>query len=238
MKAILYFLLSIKTALGLFCALIALAFIGSIMLPENLTFFSGIDDIPLFQWLSANSDLRLTWWIYLMILILAVMSVNAIFCTVEGLMKKLSGRNIVVKLSPHIIHIGVLLVLFGHLLTASVGFKTDILIKAGEKKSVGGNTSLSLVDVKVEKDENGYDTDWEATLLWFEAGEKRYEKILRPVHPLYFGRFGIYFKSVSTEPEPSALVRITSDPGALFALIGGVLLSIGGIGFIYGRLYQ
>jgi cytochrome c biogenesis factor len=235
MKAIARFFLSLKTAFWLFFVFIVFAFIGSVVLPNNLAFFSGIDDTPLFRWLSDSGNLKLTWWIYAMILMLALLAVSTIFCTIDGTIKGLNSRNLILKLSPQVMHLGVLFIMLGHLLTASIGFKTDMRIKEGEKKVVAGEIELYLEDVKVQTDKQGYYTDWEAKLWWFENGEKVKEEVLRPVHPLYFGQFGLYFKSVSIEPEPSALIRVCRDPGALWALIGGVFLSIGGLGFVYGR---
>lgn len=235
MKAIMRFFLSLKTTFGLLVLYIVLSVTGSIMLPSNLAFFSGIDETPLFRWLLSAGNIRLTWWLYGMIALLFLIAVNTIFCTVESLMKKIGMKNLILRLSPQIMHIGVLLIMLGHLLTASIGFKTDLLIKKGEEKTISGDTSIYLEDITVQKDENGYYTDWEAELIWNDVGKKPGKGILRPVHPLYFGRFGLYIQSVETDPEATALIRVCRDPGAVWALIGGILLSIGGAGFIYGK---
>ncbi|MDP2168498.1 MAG: cytochrome c biogenesis protein ResB [Thermodesulfovibrionales bacterium] len=234
-KAIARFFLSLKTAFGLFLAFIVLTFAGSIALPGNLAFFSGIDETPLFKWLSASGNLGLTWWIYLMIILLAVLAVSTVFCTVESLMGKMDRRNVILRLSPQVMHIGVLLIMLGHLLTASSGFKTDVLVKKGQGMEVGEGAAVYLEDVRVFTDENGSDTDWEAVLTWVDDADGAEGRSLRPVHPLYLGKFGLYLKSVSMGPEPSALIRVCRDPGALWALIGGALLVAGGLGFIYSR---
>jgi len=235
MNAIWRFFLSLKTAFGLFFVFIVLAFIGSIMLPHNLAFFSGIDDTPLFRWLAENDRLVKTWWIYAMIVMLAMLAVSTIFCTIEALMKRMSRKNFILKISPQVMHIGVLFIMLGHLLTASFGLKLDLVLNRGEKKEVMEGKALLLQDVSVTTDENGYDIDWQARLSWFEDGRVYRDVILRPVHPLYFGQTGLYIKAVTMEPDKSALIRVCRDPGALWALVGGVLLTLGGLGFIYGR---
>lgn len=235
MKAVVRFLLSLKTVFGFFLIFIVLTFIGSIMLPNNLAYFSGIDDTPLFRWLSESDDYMLTWWIYAIILMLALLALSTIFCTVDGLLKKVSGRNLILKLSPQIMHIGVLFIMLGHLLTASIGFKTDVLVKKGEGKTVAENIGVYFEDIKVETDRWGYDTMWEAKLWWLEDRKKVREVLLRPVHPLYFKGLGFYFRSVNMGEELSVLIRVCRDPGTQWALLGGVLLSVGGIGFMYGR---
>jgi hypothetical protein len=234
-KAITQFFLSLKTVFGFYFIFIVIVLIGSLMLPTNLAFFSGIDDEPLFRWLADNVNLKITWWIYALIFMLALFAVSTIFCTVEALLKRMSWINFILKISPQIMHIGVLFIMLGHLLTASTGFKTDMVIYKGEEKPVTGDTAISLDDISVKTDEDGYYTDWEAKLKWIEKGKKTQAQVLRPVHPLYFGQFGLYIQSVTLEPETTALIRVCRDPGALWALIGGLLLSVGGLGFIYGR---
>lgn len=235
MKAVMRFFLSLNTTFGLFLGFIVVAVFGSLSLVNNLSFFSGVDDVPLFHWLSASNDLGKTWWIYGMISVIAVLAVNTIFCTLEALFRRISRRDLILKLSPQVMHGGILFIMLGHLLTASAGFKTDINVSEGEKKAVSGSIAVSAEDIKVRTDENGYYTDWEARLSWFEDGQKKYESILRPVHPVYYGQFGLYMRSVAMEPGASVLIRVCRDPGALWALIGGALLSLGGLGFIFGR---
>lgn len=234
MKTILQFFLSLRTAFGLFLLFIVILFIGSLSLPANLAFFSGIDETPLFKWLAAAGNVPVTWWIYALIGLLGVLAVSTIFCTAEALITRTGSRQLFLRLSPQAMHIGVLFIMLGHLLTASMGFKMDVLLKQGERRAIAGTADIVLRDVKVWKDRNGYDIDWEAQVEWTEGGE-RVDAGLRPARPRYFGLFGLYSTSVSLEPERSALIRVCRDPGAVWALLGGLLLSAGGGGFLYGR---
>src|SRR5574337_233903 len=234
MKSIMQFFLSLKTAFGVFAVFIVILLIGSLSLPGNLAFFSGIDDTPLFRWLAEAGTIPVTWWIYALIALLGVLAVSTVFCTIEALLKRMNRRRLALALSPQVMHIGVLFVMLGHLLTAAFGFKTDVLLKQGEQTMVAADTGVSLKDVRVWKDRNGYDADWEAKLVWAE-GKNSIETSLKPARPRYIGLFGLYSKSVSLEPSPAALIRVCRDPGAAWALFGGVLLSAGGIGFLYGR---
>lgn len=235
MNLIIKYLLSLKTAFVLFLLFLLLLGMGSMSLVNNLAFFSGIDDTPLFRWLAASGSDTATWWIYGMIVLLGVLALSTIACTVDALVVRQPRRQLIAKLSPQIMHIGVLFIMLGHLLTASIGFKMDIVIKKGETKPIADIAELSLVDVAVWKDQNDYDADWEARLLWKERGNTR-ETSVRPVHPQYFGSMGIYIKSVTTGRDASALLRVCRDPGSYWALGGGLLLSLGGLGFVYGRL--
>ncbi len=235
MNKIIQFFLSPKTAFWLLVLFIVIVFIGSLSLPENLAFFSGIDDTPLFRWLADAGTVGITWWIYALIALLAVLAISTIFCTVEALLNRVNRRQLALKLSPQVMHIGVLFIMLGHLLTAAFGFKADVLLKQGEQKIVRENAGIMLQEVRVWKDLNGYDADWEAKLLWTEEGNKQIATALRPARPRYIGLYGLYSKSVSLEPSATALIRVCKDPGAFWALLGGVLLSAGGVGFLYGR---
>lgn len=237
------FFTSFWTVFGALCILAAISFIGSLMLPYNLAFFSGIDDTPLFAWLSASGELGLTWWIYALILMLVFLAVSIIFCTAEALLLRLSKKHLLLKLSPQIMHIGVLFLMLGHLLTATAGHKEDVLIKQGQELAVAGQTSIYLEEVSVLEDKNGYYTDWAATLWWVQNSVRVRREVLRPARPIYIdsigdgigGGIGLYFKSISMGETPSALIRVCRDPGALWALLGGALLSLGGVCFVLVR---
>lgn len=234
LKMINNFFLSLKIMSGFFLVFILLACAGSLFLTQNLAFFSGIDETPLFRWLSENKNLKLIWWIYALIILLGVIATGTIFCTIEGLLRRVNRKLLLLKLSPQIMHIGALLMLFGHLLTAAVGFKADILLKTGEVKTVLENKAVRLEGVSVQTDKNGYPTDWEAILRWKENGSESVAHKISPTHPLYFGQYGIYSQAVSAE-EKTALIRVCKDPGAIWALAGGLLLVAGGIGFFYAH---
>lgn len=231
MKALTRLFLSLKTTFAIFLAFIVLAVIGSLSLVNNLAFFSGVDDTPLFRWLLTADDLRKTWWMYALIIALAFLAVNTIFCTVESVLKKIGGRNLMLKLAPQVMHVGVLFIMLGHLMTASLGFKADVSVGKGVVTDLFEGGAIFLEDIRVETDTNGYITNWEALVRWHEGGSRSERRSLRPAQPLYFGKVGLYARSVANEPEPSALIRVSRDPGAPWALLGGFLLALGGVIF-------
>jgi len=101
---------------------------------------------------------------------------------------------------------------------------------------VSSTASIALEDVRVQEDKNGYVVDWEAKVRWTGDGNQTDALSLRPVHPLYFGSYGVYTKSVNVDKDgSSALIRVSRDPGAPWALLGGLLLCVGGGAFVYGR---
>lgn len=235
MKTLLRILLSLKTVFALFLACMAIMVVGSFSLTNNLAFFSGIDETPLFGWLADAGAIGTTWWIYALILLLVFLAASTLVCTGDALISRLSGQQLLLKLSPQVMHIGVLFIMLGHLLTASMGFKVDALIKKGETRTIANGAGLTLNDVTVWKDRNGYDTDWEARFTWSRPGGESHEAVIRPARPHYFGAFGFYSKAVTTGKDAAALIRVCRDPGALWGLFGGIMLTFGGMGFLYGR---
>lgn len=233
LRALTSFFLSLKTASTIFFIFLLLCLIGSLSLTKNLAFFSGIDDEPLFRWLKSAGSPSITWWIYGLIVSLSVLAISTVFCTIKALLKGALRGNVLLKLSPQIMHIGVLFVMLGHLLTASAGFKIDVLIKKGQETVLPNGERLRLEDVQIMTDQYGNDTDWIMKFRLIEKESKGY--VLQPARPIYKGGIGLYLKAVSTEPEPSATIRVSQDPGALWALFGGLLLFIGGLGFLIGR---
>ncbi|MDH4162743.1 MAG: hypothetical protein OEW15_08635 [Nitrospirota bacterium] len=237
MKAILNFFLSIRTAYWFFVFFAVIMLWGSIALPGNLAFFSGIDDTPLFRWLSEAGNIGTTWWIYGLIAGLGLFALNTLVCTGEALLFRVGRINTIARLSPQIMHVGVLFVMLGHLLTASMGMKLDLDIRQGETKLVAEGAAITLVSVREELDANGYAVDWEAVLRWSNGGKTGEVRSLRPAHPLHMGSYGIFSKSVNVDNKgSSALIRVSRDPGAPWALLGGVLLCLGGAGFVLARM--
>lgn len=230
-------LIDLNTVFWLFALSIALCLIGSIMLPTHLEFFSGIDDSPLFLWLNNAGNLANTWWVYALIGSIALLALSTIACTIEALIKP-STRGMVFKLSPQVMHIGVLFVMLGHLLTAAYGIRTDVLIQQGSTEMISKELSVKVNNVHAEINKAGTSTRWKAELELAAKGKPLIFKTLAPVHPVYINGYGLFF-STFNEPGsgelPSAVIRVTRDPGAVWALMGGVLVTLGGLGFLISR---
>ncbi len=238
MKKFYDILLSVKTAFWLMVAFSVIAIIGSVIHPRNLSFFSGIDSTPLFKWLIHSDHLEITWWIYGMILVLALLGINTLVCTVDALIRKVRLKNLMLKLSPQLIHIGVMMIMIGHLLTASLGLKMDLFLEKGKTARITGNRIVGLNDVEVVMNEDGYVVDW-TTYIWLKTNGKRYNLILKPSRPVYRAGLGFFVQAATRdEEEISSLVRITADPGAPWAFIGGAIVVVGGLMFLLARLRQ
>ena len=240
MKRLWGILISLNTVFVLFALTIAFCLIGSLMLPGNLAFFSGIDDAPLFEWLSDSGDLAMLWWIYFLIASVAGLALSTIACTIEALLKR-SSLGLLYKFSPQVMHLGVLLVMLGHLLTGAMGHRADLLISEGSSGEIAPGLEVRVVHVGEESNEAGTAIRWLAVLDIYKDGTMLEQRDLVPTRPVYVDGFGLFFDTFNQGGRgetPSAVIQVTRDPGALWALAGGVLVTLGGIGFIYSRRPQ
>lgn len=112
---------------------VALAFLicvaagwGSIVTVKNRPFFEKVDHEIFLPWLYEHGAeaLSLTFWIYILIVLITLFGMNTFVCTVDKLYR-------IVKLGlpkrafyPQIIHIGFMIALLGHLVSSSMGFRS------------------------------------------------------------------------------------------------------------------
>jgi cytochrome c biogenesis factor len=229
---ILRVLKSTKTALYLmgFSVLIFLA--GSVYIPKNLEIFSEINDGPLLYWLTDNmSHLSKTYWIFGQVILMALLSLNMIVCTLEGLIGKFSMKDLFGKHSPHIVHAGILLVLFGHLVSAGFGYKIDVPIKSGENVSIEGLTihleKVNFVQVRGEDQRR-----WQ-TALTISGNGMIINSVVEPAKPVFLNGLGIFVKSA--EESGRAILGVVRDPGVKWEILGAVVFVIGSIGIFWVR---
>ena len=230
-------LISLNTVFALFALTIALCMLGSVMLPTHLEFFSGIDDSPLFQWLAEAGHTGLTWWVYALIASVALLALSTVACTVDALAGK-TVRGLLHKLSPQVMHLGVLMVMLAHLLTAIFGMRADVQVARGARADIAPGLQVFLSQVSAEVNEAGTSTQWLAEIELYKEGRVIARRALAPARPVFVDGLGLFFGTFNEGDKgrsPSATIRVTRDPGAIWALVGGILVTLGGIGFVWSR---
>lgn len=221
---------SIKTTLVIIFISMSIFLTGSFIIPKNLQFFSEINEMPLFKWLSLNEDIKKTFWIYLSILAMAFLSLNMIVCLIDDLLKRLSPVLLIQRLSPHLIHAGVLLVLLGHLISASTGFKKDLSVRRGEEVFLNDMRikieAIEFVDLRSE-DQSRWRVHLEINsgLHWSTA-------VAEPARPVFY-KYAIYAKSA--EPDGRVILGIVHDPGAKWEVAGAIVFVLGAGGLFWSR---
>jgi hypothetical protein len=225
LKKVLGFFLSLRTALWLLLALLCTLLYGSVIMPMKEEFRS-LQAAPLFQWM-AESSTGAVWWLWAAIAVLSLLTANTLFCSAESVIKRRGARNMLLVLSPQIIHIGFLFVLLAHLLSSYGSFRETGFVAEGTVLKLPGGESVLFDAIHAETGPAGYITDWSAGISYLRDGTKFKEDVIRPNEPSFYDGSGIYIKTVRFQPFPMALIEVSRDPGALWALIGGILFLAG-----------
>ena len=225
------FFLSLKTTVWTLFGLVILFFIGSYMMPMHREVFSSMNDSLLFDWVEsvALRNLWQTWWFFAALAGLILLTMNTIVCSLQALRGKWSRADFLLRISPQIIHVGFLFILLAHLLGSGWGYKLSGMMPEGGFARLPEGRTLSLQKITVESDPAGYMQNWSAHVSLYENNEVVKSGTLGPNKPLFYKGVGVYLKSLNFERGPAALLMINKDPGAIWALIGGVLFMLGSI---------
>jgi hypothetical protein len=230
LKSILAFFLSLRTAVWLIIAQLVLLVIGAVQMP-TMDVYGSMNDLSLFKWL-LRSPFAATWWMWGLIVFLALLTANTILCSLESLIKKREGRRWLLVISPQVMHIGFLFILLAHLVSAAGSQKWTAVWQEGQALTLP-NAQILRVD-KVDMAFNGrYPTDWSADVRFFDqSGLTLRTALLAPNKPAFQAGLGVYLKEVEPGRPGRALIEVTNEPGAVWALVGGVLFTFGTIGLI------
>lgn len=224
------FFLSIKTFLWLTGLCLIFFVVGSFFIPQNLDVFSEINEMPLFSWFSKNmSELDTSFWIYMLIGFMTLIALNTVICTADALLKRVTWKAILQSLSPHILHIGVLLILFGHLVSASSGYKADIPLGMREIKDFQG-FQLGIQKIEFVTIIGEDSTRWRVHLT---VNDKPF--ILEPARPAFYKKVGFFAKSAQ-QKKMTAIIGLVYDPGVLWELIGAGFFLLGTLGIAWSQM--
>jgi len=225
------FFVSIKTTVWTLFVLICLFFVGSYMMPSHREIFSTMNDDILLGWV-ARSSIHTLWytaWFFFAAVGLLLLTINTLVCSIQAVWEKWSRPNILLRISPQIIHTGFLFILFAHLLGAVAGYRISGALPEGAAARLPEGQVLYLRSVHAVTDVRGFPTEWSADVMLFANNEQVAQGTLGPNQPLLYKGMGIYMKSFEFEPRPYAVLLIAKDPGAKWALVGGMLFILGSV---------
>jgi cytochrome c biogenesis protein ResB len=224
-KKVIDFFFSLRTAIWLLFSLVILLLFGSIMMPLKEE-FQTMSMVPLFQWMTAN-PLWITWWLWAAVGVLSLLTANTLLCSIESVLKKKGAKHWLLVLSPQIIHAGFLFILLAHLLSSYGSFKGMTFVSQGSILQLPNGLTVLFKDVNANVDQAGYIEDWSADVRYFRGGAEIARDVIRPNEPSFEGGLGIYIKTVRMEPFPTAMIEVSREPGAPWALAGGIMFIVG-----------
>jgi len=233
LKYILNFFLSLKTALWLMCFLLLFLFAGALIMPGSPE-FELLHSIPLFEW-TQKQPAGTTWWLWVVICILTILAINALFCSVESIIKKYSATQWLLLISPQIIHTGFLFMLLAHLLSGVGSSQGLARATEGTLLTFSDNTIMKVNEIIIDIGDQGNIIDWKVNVEYLSDGKPFKQDIIRPNSPSLVSGFNVGVKDLIPYPK-TLLIRVNKEPGALWALVGGILFMVGTITLLILRI--
>lgn len=126
---------------------------------------------------------------------------------------------------PQIIHIGFLFILFVHLVSSIGGFKNYGVITEGTIINVGSDNFVRFKRIEIDITQRGIISDWAIEVIKYSKTNKVYT--IRPNEPLFIDGVGIYVRDIQAYPFKAALIEVSREPGAIWALLGAILFVSG-----------
>ena len=216
LKSIYYRLISLNLGLWLMSGVMLALAVGSFCRGSSES--AGLNQMPLLLWLE-QAPLSFSWWLWIAVALMVLLCLNAVLCSIESLRKK--GRS----LAPQLMHAGFLLIALAHLLSAYGGTKEQFQLGEGGSIGFPDGERVRIERISAEAGAMGMMSAYSAQLR-IGNGEP---SGVRPNAPLFYKGYGIYLKEVALDPEPVALLEIHREPGALTALLGALLFTLGNL---------
>jgi cytochrome c biogenesis protein len=127
-------------------------------------------------------------------------------------------------------HVGILLLISGALLSAMLGWRTEITIGPGTPSSIPYTKSIELhyVDFVIQRYPDGTASDFEALVQVKEAGAETYSASVKLNQPLIVNGMSILLLGYSQVGESTLVsLLVVRDQGYLLVILAGLLLLLG-----------
>jgi hypothetical protein len=228
------FLKSLTTGIFAMTMLLLVMTIGSFTMLRTGG-YETMNSLPLFLWLR-ETTIGNSWWLILSLACLGVIALNTLLCSIESLLKKAPAKNLLIKISPQIIHAGFLLILTAHLLSAADSFRSMGAVGEHNAVALSDCAEAHFSDIEASQDSSGFIDGLFATVTIYENGSFLSRSRIFPNHPAFYEGIGIYLKDARMYPSPAALIEISYDRGAPWALAGGIIFLAGNILLVASKL--
>lgn len=212
-----------ETSLWILGALAVVMALGSFTMAAE-----SMNEMPLLRWMLANGP-GATWWLWASVAIIVALAVNTIACSARSIIRKPANVRWPLLISPQIIHMGLIFMLLAHLISSWSSFKGTSMAQEGSMLGITRDLAIRLKHVDVTMSREGYPLDYSAKVDFLGSGGVMQSETISPNHPSFYDGFGVYLKSI--EPADTGgincLIEVHRDPGAPWALAGGVLFTLG-----------
>jgi len=191
----------------------------------------SIHSMPLLEWMR-EQPVKSTWWLWSSMGLLLVLAANTLVCSIDSIAKKRKVTQWMLLISPQIVHIGFLFMLIAHLVSAVGGFKTFAVAAEGTSLEMPDNSVLQIKGIAMSFDSYGYLYDWSVDVEYRDNGQVLKKERLLPNKPVFLKGVGVYVKDLRAFPKKMVLLEVSREPGAVWALVGGILFMTGTIALL------
>jgi len=231
MKNIWRLSISIELCLWLLALICCVMAAGSFLLTGE--FAAAINYMPLLVWLR-EVPIGASWWLWLTVLLLALLVLNTILCSSETLWSRWGRAGLMPLMAPQLIHIGFLLIVLAHLQSAYGGYMQQVEVVEGMVAQLPDGKQFGIAGLAVAMSPMGMPTGFSSELVTdLSNPAERYT--IRPNHPWFSGGYGVYIKQAEAYPYKRALLEIHREPGAALALTGAVVFTVGNVLLLFLR---
>lgn len=228
---------------------------GYFCLNRRTPLFAPLNDMGLIPWAQTYGKYNLlyTGWFFLLLALLTLLAINTFACTTDRVRQLLAAqrpgnrRRLVVRLAPHIMHYGLIVILAGYLcsylftqvLTSSTLVPGSHLSMPGTKGQV---TFLTFEPVYYRGDRLVFFKNEVITpraRLLLSDGQTKREVILSHNQPVRFQGYSLYLSDFAPKREGGMKMKtridlhMRKDPGVALYLSGMALFTLGLVFYVY-----
>jgi len=184
---------------------------GTVLLSSSPKVLGTIDSEIFFSWLLSTglSNLNVSWWIFLLLALLALFAVNTFVSTLDSITNSLSSRPAEARirlrrLLSQAIHLGFIIGLVGHLVSSTSGFRTmNNYLLQGDTLALPQSSALVLRLNKLEVafTGNGGMQRMDAYISLTQDGKIVKKKVVRLNEPLLYQGNAVYITHHGKMPD-------------------------------------
>ena len=231
MKNFWRFCVSIELCIGLLAVICVVMAAGSFLLTGD--YAAAINAVPLLVWLR-EVPVGVSWWLWLTVVLLALLVVNTILCSSETLWSRRGRAGWMALLAPQMIHAGFLLIVLAHLLSACGGSMRQVEVAEGMAAQLPDGRRFGVAGIEVAMSPMGMPAGFSAELVT-DLSNPSERVAISPNHPWFSGGYGVYIKQAEGYPYRRALLEIHREPGAGMALAGALIFTAGNVLVVWLR---
>ncbi len=239
MKRLWNFFASVRLTIVLTVLICLVSAWGSLIAIGNARFFGELDRAVLLPWLASAGigRLDLTLWIFALVFLTALFALNTAVCTADRIYSIVKSRLPYRAFFPHMVHIGFLVALLGHLVGSVWGFRSygNVVFK-GSLTPVPHERGLSvrLDGFEARPSVAGELESLKTSVTIFKDGKEAASGDIRINGPLVYE--GIAFYHVDQGKTPTGLVLDIGGESVTAAFNGAFGTKDGG-SFRLGEIY-